>query len=571
MANQRTAMLLGAAMSAATLLGTYGLARADSALDAAAQNPGNWAMYGRTYSNDRYSPLTDINDQNVGQMKLAWAFQVGTVQGEEASPIVIDGTMYLSSANGPAHVYAIDATTGKMKWQYDTQIAEDVAPEACCGLVSRGVAYADGKILFGTLDDNLIALDANTGKELWKTKVTDYKDGSVITSPPLVVKNLAIIGYGGGEYGVRGSLQAYDIATGKQVWRTWTVPSPDQPGGDTWKGDSYIHGGGTAWNVGAYDPKTNTVFWGTSNPGPWDAAVRSTGTSDYGKLTNLGTASTLAIDPDTGKIKWQLQSTPADAWDYDGIVAPVLATINIHGADTPVYLKDDRNGFFFVADRDNGKLLSATAFAPINWASGFDVSTGRPIENVSKRPRLDFKATDICPAAMGATNWQPMSYNPQTGLAYIPTSNMCMDMKAQSVEYHRGMFFLGNDFSMHEGHGGWLGKLVAWDPVAAKPAWSVQQPLPWNGGTMTTAGNLVFQGDIEGVFHAYDAKTGQQLWHMRLGSGMGAGPVTYSVNGKQYVAILTGRPSTMPAFMGQAGKDILAASAAGGTLFVFSE
>ncbi len=570
MAESRAVMLLGAAVSAAILVGSHGVGRANSALDQAVQNPNNWAMYGRTYSNDRYSSLKQINDQNVDHLKLAWASQVGTNHGQEASPIVIGDTMYVSSSTGPAHVYALNARTGQIKWEYSPQIAEDVPPEACCGLVSRGVSFADGKVLFGTLDGHLAALDASTGKELWKTTVVNFKEGAVITSPPLIVKNLAIIGYGGGEYGVRGSLQAYDISTGKQVWKTWTVPGPGQPGNDTWKGDSWEHGGGDAWNVGTYDPKTNTVFWGTSNPSPWDAAVRSTGTSDYGKLTNAGTSTTLAIDPDNGKIKWQIQSTPADAWDYDGIVAPVLADMDVHGHQTPVYLKADRNGFFFVANRDTGKLLSAASFVPLNWAKGFNVAEDRPIENPNKRPRIDFKATDICPAAMGATNWQPMAFNPGTGLAYIPTNNMCMDMQAQPVTYHQGMFYLGNDFSMAPGHGGYLGELIAFNPETGKPAWSIKQPLPWNGGVMTTAGNLVFQGDIQGLFHAYDAKTGKELWHVRLGSGIVAGPVTFAVDGKQYVAVLSGRPSVMPAFMGETGKQILAATASGGTLFVFS-
>jgi PQQ-dependent dehydrogenase (methanol/ethanol family) len=267
-------------------------------------------MYGRTYDNKRFSPLNQINDQNVGQLKLAYAFQLGALRSNEATPIVIGDTMYIPSSSGPRSVYALDARTGTIKWQYQPDIPEDVEPFVCCDLDSRGVVYADGKILFGTLHAHLIALDAKSGKELWNTAVADYKQGSAITSPPLIVKNIAIIGYAGGEYGARGALQAYDIATGKQVWKTYTIPGPGEPGNDTWKGDSWQHGGGNAWLVGSYDPKTDTVFYGTSNPSPWNAAVRSTGTSDYGKLSNYGSSATLALDADSGKIKWRSSRRP---------------------------------------------------------------------------------------------------------------------------------------------------------------------------------------------------------------------------------------------------------------------
>jgi alcohol dehydrogenase (cytochrome c) len=543
---------------------------ADDALDRALQNDNNWPTYGRTYANTRFSPLHQITDQNVGQLKLAYAFQLGALRSNEATPIVIGDTLYISSSSGPRSVYALDARTGTMRWQYQPIIAEDVEPFVCCDLDSRGVTYADGKILFGTLDGRLIALDAKTGKEVWKTEVVDYKQGSAITSPPVVVKNLAITGFAGGEYGVRGAIQAYDLSTGKQVWKTWTIPGPGEPGNDTWKGDSWQHGGGAAWQVGSYDPKTNTVFFGTSNPSPWNAAVRSTGTSDYGKLTNLYTSSTLALDPDTGKVKWAVQQTPAETWDYDGVNENVLADITIDGQKTPVLMKADRDGFFFVVNRETGKLISAKPFVPVNWAKGYDVESGRPIEDPAKRPRMDYKATDICPSWMGGKNWQPMSFNPDTGLIYVTTNNMCQDMQGMEANYRRGAFYLGNDFSVNPGHGDHLGQLLALDPATQKPAWTIDLPLPWNGGTMTTAGNLVFFGDIMGQFHALDAKTGKSLWQMNVGSGVGAGPMTFAVDGKQYVAVLVGRGESPPAFMGDVGKKIIAATPEGGTLFVFS-
>ncbi len=322
-----------------------------------------------------------ITNENVGGLKLAWAFQLGALRSNEASAIVIDGTLYISSSSGPKAVYALDAKTGALKWQYQPDVAEDVQPFVCCDLDSRGVSFAGGKILFSQLDGFLVAVDAQTGKQVWKSKVVDYKDGETNTSPPLIVKNMAIIGFSGGEYGARGAIQAFDIATGKQLWKTCTIPGPGEPGNDTWKGDSWQHGGGAAWYVGSYDPKTNTIFYGTSNPGPWNAAVRSTGTADYGKLSNAGSSATLALDPDTGKIKWEIQSTPAEAWDYDGVNELVLADITIQGQKVPVYMKADRNGFFFVANRDAGKLISAEPFVPVNWAKSFDVENDRAIED----------------------------------------------------------------------------------------------------------------------------------------------------------------------------------------------
>jgi alcohol dehydrogenase (cytochrome c) len=561
--------LAAGALAAAILLIFCGSADADEALDRALQNDANWPMYGRTYDNQRFSPLTQINDQNVSGLKLAWAFQVGALRSNEASPIVIDGTLYISSSSGPKGVFALDGKTGALKWQFQPDIAQDVEPYVCCDVDSRGVSFASGKILFSQLDGFLSALDAQTGKLVWKSKVVDYKDGETNTSPPLIVKNRAIIGFSGGEYGARGAIQAYDIATGNQLWKTWTIPGPGEPGNDTWKGDSWQHGGGTAWYVGSYDPKTNTVFYGTANPGPWNAAVRSTGTSDLGKLTNAGSASTLAIDPDTGKIKWQIQSTPAETWDYDGVNELVLADVMINGQKTPIYMKADRNGFFFVANRETGKLLSAEPFVPVNWAKGFDLESVRPIEDPAKRPRLDYKATDICPSWVGGKNWQPTSFNPMTGLAYIPSNNTCQDMQLTDVAFRRGVFYLGNDFAVNPGHG-YLGRLLAINPATQKEAWHMDLQLPWNGGTMTTAGNLVFFGDIEGIFHALDAKTGKELWRMNLGSGIGAGPVTFAVDGKQYVAILAGRAAGPPTFMGEVGKKIIAATPEGGTLFVFA-
>ena len=538
---------------------------------AKAADPNAWPMYGRGYDNTRFSPLKQISTANVGKLKLAYSFQLGSLRSNEASPIVIGDTMYVSTSWGPKYVYALDATTGARKWTYEPEIPDDTLQYACCDVNSRGVTYDNGKIFVGRLDGKLSAVDAATGKELWTTTVVDYKQGSVITSPPLVVKNMVITGFGGGEYGARGSLQAYDVNTGKEVWKTWTVPGPGEANNDTWKGDSWQHGGAAPWLVGSYDPKTNTVFWGTSNPSPWNSIVRSSGDGNYGKLSNLYSSSTVAFDADTGKIKWWVQATPQDAWDYDGVNELVLADLTIAGKKTPVYMKADRNGFFYVVNRETGKIVSAEKYVPTTWASKIDVATGKPVEDPDKRPGPNHPVKGVCPNLIGGKNWQPMSFNPQTGLVYIPSNNVCMDWSVSEVNYRKGVFYLGAEFPTHAGPGGYMGELMAWDPVAQKKVWGVKTDLPFNGGTLTTAGGLTFWGDLHGVFRAFDAKNGKELWKIPLGSGIGAGPISYAVNGKQYVAVVVGRTAAIPAFLGDIGKKMTEATPEGGAVFVFTE
>ncbi|MBV8928588.1 MAG: PQQ-dependent dehydrogenase, methanol/ethanol family, partial [Mycobacteriaceae bacterium] len=559
--NSRSLFAAAVALAAGMLVGA---ARADNGVE-------GWPQHGGGYDNTRYSQLDAIHKGNVGNLKLAFSLQLGSLRSNESSPIVIGDTMYVSTSWGPKYVYALNAATGAPKWVYEPDIPEDVLQFACCDVNSRGVTYADGKLFVGRLDGKLSALDAQTGKELWTTTVVDYKQGSVITSPALVVKNKVITGFGGGEYGARGSLQAYDAATGKEVWKTWTVPGPGEANNDTWKGDSWQHGGAVLWLTGSYDPGTNTVFWGTSNPGPWNSAVRSTGDGNYGKLSNLYSSSTLAFDADTGRIKWWVQGTPADAWDYDGVNELVLADLTLAGRKTPVYMKADRNGFFYVVNRDSGKIVSAEKYVPTTWASKVDVATGKPVEDPDKRPGPGHPVKGVCPNLIGGKNWQPMSFNPQTGLVYIPSNNVCMDWSVSDVSYKRGVFYLGGEFPPVAGPGGYLGELIAWDPVAQKKVWGVKSDLPFNGGTLTTAGGLTFWGDLHGVLHAYDAKTGTELWTSgRLGSGIGAGPVTYMVGGKQYVAVVIGRTAGIPPFVGFIGKQMTAATPEGGALFVFT-
>ena len=554
--------LLMKSVAFAAALGAASLASAQS-----------WPVYGGDNGNQRYSQGSQITPANVSKLNVKWALQLGSNRSQESSPILVGDTLYVTSSFGPKNVFAVNAKTGEVRWKWSPEMPKGVEQYACCDVNNRGVAYNDGKIFVGRLDAKVTALDAKSGKEMWTQTVVDYTQGSVITSPPVVAKNVIITGFGGGEYGVRGALVALDQATGKEVWRTHTVPVGNEKNADTWKGDTGKTGGGTAWNVGSYDPKLNLVYYGTSNPGPWTAIVRGNDSSDIGKFTNLYTASVIAMNPDTGNIVWHYQFTPHDAWDYDGVNELVFADLPVDGKKVPVIMQANRNGFFYVIDRANGKLISAKNFVPTNWATGIDLKTGMPIEaaNNEKRPRLKKWAKDICPNLVGGKNWMPMSYNPKTGLVYIPTMNLCMDLEGIQEEYKRGQFYLGVNFDLDKpGPGGYLGGLKAWDPVAQKEVWFIKDDLPFNGGTMTTTTGLVFAGDIKGTFRAHDAKTGKELWKFNTGSGISAAPISYTLDGKQYVAVTSGRTQSMPAFFGKIGEKMVAASPEGGTLFVFT-
>jgi alcohol dehydrogenase (cytochrome c) len=537
---------------------------------AAAEAGPAWGVYGGDVANTRYSTLARVTPANVGQLKVAWALQLGSLRSQESTPILVGDTLYVTSSHGPKNVFAVDARTGAVRWRYSPEVPAGIDQFGCCDVNNRGVAHANGKIFVGRLDGYLVALDAKTGQELWKTQVVDYTQGSIITSPPTVVKNLVITGFGGGEFGARGYISALDQNTGQEVWRLWTTPGPGEPGNDTWKGDSWKLGGATVWLVGSYDPALNLLYYGTSNPSPWGPSVRGPDGGNYGQFTNLYSSTTLAINPDTGKIAWYFQTTPYDAWDYDGVNELVLADVTINGQMTPAMFKADRNGFFYVLNRKTGQLLSAKPFVPINWATGVDMATGRPIEVPEKRPKLKYRAKDICPNLLGGKNWQPMSYNPQTGLVYIPSLNLCMDMEGAEPAYKRGSFYLAFEFDLGKGGpGGYMSELIAWDPLKQQKVWGNHDALPWLGGTMTTASGLVFHGDVRGWFKALDAKTGKALWQFNTGSGISAAPMTYELDGKQYVAVVSGRTFSIPIFLGPIGKMMVDASPEGGTLFVF--
>ena len=531
-----------------------------------------WSSYGGTLANTRYSALDQINDRNVSGLKVAYSLQLGSLSGQESTPIVIDDTMYVASSFGPQNLFAIDARTGEIKWQYHSEMPDDVWAYACCDPVTRGVAYDSGTVFVGRLDGLLAALDAKTGKELWRSKIVDYKDGATITSPPIYAHGILITGYAGGELGVRGALVGIEARSGKELWRTYMTALKNEPEGDTWKGDSAKHGGGDAWNVGSYDQKTDTVLWGTGNPAPRNPLVRGPGTPDWGRYSNSYTAGTIALEPATGKIKWFYQHTPADVWDFDSTGEVVLADLNIKGKIVPTYMKADKNGFFFVVNRETGEFISADPFVNVTWAKAFDRQRGVPIVNPDKYPTKEHEVTETCPSSIGGKGWQPMAYNPNLGLAYIPANNLCMDIRlSNALRFKRGGLYLGEEEDLRPGPGGFGGEIEAWDPVKRQKIWSVKQEFPCNGGTMTTAGNLVFFGDWRGVFHALNAKTGEDLWRFNMGSSITAGAITYQVSGRQYVAVVAGRSTALPRFVGgELGERMEAATAEGGVLTVFA-
>lgn len=551
-------------------LGLGSLALAAAALSASAQSGKEWVIYGGDYANTRYSTLNQINNGNVGKLRIAWMRSLGTTDSQQSTPLVIGDTMYVTTSTGPRYVFALNAKTGAIKWKYEPELPRDYMATVCCGLDNRGVAFANGRIFVTRLDAKMVALDANSGKELWSTTVVDYKKGHAITSPPLIVKNLVVTGYAGGEYGVRGAVQAYRQDTGELVWKTHTIPGPGEPGFDTWKGESWKTGGGSTWYVGSYDPKLNLVYWSTSNAGPWGGHTRGNDSSDIGPYTNLYTASQLAFDGDTGKIAWHYQMTPADVWDYDGVNEAVLADLTIGGKKVPALMKADRNGFFYVLNRENGELISAEPFVNVNWAKGIDKQTGRPIEDPAKRPQLNKWARNVCPNLFGGKNWEPMSYSHQTGLVYIPTFNLCMDIAGKNEEYEPGKFYLASEFDLDKAdEGGFLAAFKAWDPVAQKAVWSIKEDLPILGGAMSTAGGLVFYGDPAGNLKGVDAKTGKILWNFNVGTGMTQSPITYMVDGKQYLAVVAGRIKGPPSFLGKIGQRVIDASPEGGIVVAF--
>ncbi len=517
----------------------------DTALKTVEERVGDWLLHGRTHSEQRYSPLNQIDADNVGSLGLAWAFDTHTNRGLEATPIVVDGVLFTTGSWSV--VFAIDARTGEQLWKWDPRVPASYGQRACCDVVNRGVAIYKGRVYVGVLDGRLVALDAETGSVVWETITVDQSLPYTITGAPRIVKGKVIIGNGGSEFGVRGYVSAFDAETGELVWRFYTVPGdPSLPfeteamkrAAPTWKGGEWwkIGGGGTVWDSLAYDPELDLLYVGTGNGSPWNQQIRSPGGGD-----NLYLCSILALRPDSGELVWHYQTTPGDTWDYTSTQHMLLAELEIGGEERKVLLQAPKNGFFYVLDRATGELLSAEAFAEVTWATGVDMTTGRPIPVPGAHYR--HQATVVQPSPFGAHNWQPMSYNPQTGLVYIPAQEVPFVFAHDpKFEYRPGTWNLGLDHSVVTGLPRELatGHLLAWDPVNQRERWRVQYDSPWNGGTLTTAGNLVFQGTADGHFVAYRADNGEKLWSTWAGTGIIAAPVTYQVDGKQYVSIMAG-------------------------------
>jgi len=536
----------------------------ESRLVGADPDPANWMTYGRTYSEQRFSPLNQINDQNVSQLGLAWYFDLDTHRGQEATPVVVDGGMYFTSAW--SKVFALDAASGALRWSYDPQVPKAWGINACCDVVNRGLAVWNGKVFVGTLDGRLVALDAATGKVAWETLTIDRNFRYTITGAPRVVKGKVIIGNGGGEFGVRGYVSAYDSNTGKLLWRFFTVPGdPSKPfespilqkATKTWTGEWWKSGGGgTVWDTIAYDPELDLLYVGTGNGGPWNGKYRSPGGGD-----NLLTCSVIALRPDTGEYVWHFQEDSSDDWDYDSAEQIILADLTIDGQTRKVLLHAPKNGIFYVLDRASGALISAKPFTFINWATGVDPKTGKPMESTQARYRTK-DAPPIVPGPLGAHSWQPMSYSPVTKLAYIPVNDAGFKYKSddqferKTLAANYGIDVVAAGMPQDPGIKKAIlatvkGKLVAWDPVQQKQAWAVERPGPWNGGILSTGGNLVFEGTAAGNFEAYRADSGAKLWSAPAQTGVMAGPVTYTFRGEQYVAVLAGWGGVFPLATGE--------------------
>jgi len=525
-----------------------------SRLLAADAEPGQWMSHGRTYSEQRHSLLDTINRETVGRLSLAWYQDLDTNRGQEATPLVIDGVIYITTAWSKVKAY--DATSGEELWAYDPQVPGDAAVNACCDVVNRGVAAWNGKLFLGTLDGRLIALDAGTGEEVWSKVTVDRSKPYTITGAPRVVKGKVIIGNGGAEFGVRGYVTAYDAETGDIDWRFYTVPGDPAKGfendamamaANTWNGEWWkLGGGGTVWDSMAYDPELDLLYIGVGNGSPWNQSYRSPGGGD-----NLFLSSIVALDPDTGEYRWHFQTTPGETWDFTATQQIIVATLTIDGAPRKVVMQAPKNGFFYVLDAATGEFISANNFAPINWATGVDPNTGRPIEN----PEARFDQTGVpfvtMPGPGGAHSWHPMSFNPETGLVYIPVNIGGFpyipdpNFTPQPRGFNNGVDFaaaaLPSDPQIKAAVSSTVGgRLVAWDPIAQKEAWGVPYPGAGNGGTLSTAGGLVFQGTKGGKFAAYDAATGAELWSTDVQTGIVAAPMTFEIDGRQYVAVLAG-------------------------------
>ena len=558
---------------------------------------GQWIMPAKNYASTRFSGLDEINTENVSKLGVSWTFSTGMVAGHEAAPLVVGNTMFIVTPF-PNIVYAFDLTKpgAPTKWKYDPKPLGASKGVACCDVVNRGAAYANGSIFFNTLDGRTIALDAESGQPKWITQLADINKGESITMAPLVVKGKVLVGNSGGEFGVRGWLTALNADSGTIAWRAYST-GPDKDvligpnfkphydsdrgkdlGITTWPGEAWRIGGGTVWGWISYDPELNLIYYGTANPGPWNPEQRPG--------DNKWTAGMFARVPETGEARWFYQTSPHDLFDHDGVNELVLADVDVNGQTRKVAMRADRNGLLYVIDRTSGEVLSAAPFGYVNSNKGVDLKTGRLIPVPEKEPKQNVVVRDICPSAPGMKDWQPMSFSPRTKLLYIPHQNLCEDVEAMAASYIAGTPFVGASVVYKPGPGGNRGVLNAWDPAQAKSAWTIKENFPVWSGTLVTAGDVVFYGTMDGWFKAVDAKTGQQLWQFKCGSGIIGQPIAYrGPDGHEYIAVLSGvggwsgaivsadldpRDATAGNGWGGVLGDLKEATTRGGMLYVFS-
>jgi quinohemoprotein ethanol dehydrogenase len=509
----------------------------------------NWLSYGRTYDEQRFSPLTQINAENADHLGLTWYADLETHRGQEATPLIVDGALYISTAWSIVKAY--DAAKGTLLWTYDPKVKRELGVNACCDVVSRGVAAWDHSIYLATFDGRLIAVDAATGKPQWSVLTVDTTKPYTITQAPRIIKGRVIIGNSGGEYDkIRGYISAYDAKSGKLDWRFYTVPGdPSKPfesdamarAAKTWAGQWWkLGGGGTVWDAISYDPDLNLLYFGTGNGFEWSRGLRSADQGD-----NLFCSSIVAVNADTGEYVWHYQASPGEEWDYDADQQLILADLNIDGRLRHVLMQANKNGFFYVLDRQTGALVSAKSFVPVTWARGIDMRTGRPLENPQSRYSTTGSKVDVMPGPPGAHSWQAMAFNPMERLVYVPAQEITLsygpakDFRMSTIGMNLGADMGGSAAKSH-------GFLLAWDPVTEREMWRVDYAGPWNGGIVATAGNIVAQGDAAGNFNVYRAHDGKRLWSLFAQSGIIAAPSSYSVNGEQYIAVLSGWGGAFP-------------------------
>ena len=523
------------------------------------KTPGDVLTYGMGYSQHRFSPLTQINRQTVKRLVPAWSYSLADNRGLEGQALVKDGVVFLTDHE---KTVAVDALTGREIWKTMVEYPPETTRVVCCGIVNRGAALFDGKLYRTTLDANVIALDAKSGKEVWRTKSSDPKDGYSMTVAPLVANGVVIAGVAGAEYGIRGYLEGFDAQTGKSLWRTYTIPEKGQPGSETWPGDTWKQGGGSTWITGSYDPDLDLVYWGTGNPAPWNPLNR--------KGDNLYTNSVLAFQPKTGKVVWHFQMTPGDPFDYDGVNEWILADLPVDGGTRKVVMHADRNGYLYVLERATGKLVAANAIVKVNWADGIDKETGRPVWSAETKAVVDKgEKQRIYPAVSGGKNWGPMAFDPTRRLLYINTNEWGMDYEPAPVEQvanlkagqpHYGVKFPAV-FDADK-----RGLLRATDPLTGKAKWELPFKSPNIAGVLATAGGLVFTGMLTGEFIAVDADTGKIVWQFQTPSGIVGQPITWEKDGKQYVTVTSGIGGVYALKMGDPN---VAKVPAGGSLWTF--